>query len=154
MMSYSSIAKSTLSIVRVHKSCPCNFTDTNTGTLKNNADLPDASVLQQMTLSTGGVEKLVKEFLEAQSLTILPQNAFGDAVAQFVDKDDKNAMEAFLVESLDNQVKHLLRINNDDIEEEDILHQMDAHRAEYEENFAKGQVKKIVSVLVLNLHSL
>lgn len=121
------------------------------GTLKNNAELPDASILADMKLSTGGVEKLVKEFLEAQSLTIFPQNAFGDAVAQFVDKDDKNAMEAFVVDSLDNQVKHLLRINNDEIEEEEILHQMEEHRQQYEDNFAKGQVKKNVCAAIPSL---
>ena len=57
------------------------------GTLKNNAELPDQSILEQLSLDSVKVERLVKEFLTAQSLTILPQNSFGDAVTQFVDKD-------------------------------------------------------------------
>ena len=67
------------------------------------------------------VEALVKEFLEAQSLTILPQNLFGESVTQYVDKDDKYAMETFVTESLANQIKELVRIQgeNDDDDEPD-----------------------------------
>jgi double-strand break repair protein MRE11 len=59
------------------------------------------------------VKKLVREFLEAQSLTILPQNYFGDAVTQYVDKDDKHAMEIFVNDALANQVKELVKMQND-----------------------------------------
>ncbi|KAF2472184.1 DNA repair exonuclease [Lindgomyces ingoldianus] len=109
-------------------------------TLKQNAELPDESVLAQLSLDTVKVEKLVREFLEAQSLTILPQNSFGDAVTQFVDKDDKHAMEMFVNESLANQLKHLMESN--DVEEDDITNEMEQHRAKLEELFASGQMKK------------
>jgi double-strand break repair protein MRE11 len=56
----------------------------------------------------------VKEFLTAQSLTILPQNSFSDAVGQFVDKDDRHAMEEFLTYSLEQQVDSLLKGGEDD----------------------------------------
>ncbi|ORY06649.1 Mre11 DNA-binding presumed domain-domain-containing protein [Clohesyomyces aquaticus] len=109
-------------------------------TLKSNAELPDQAVLAQLSLDTVKVDKLVKEFLTAQSLTILPQNSFGDAVAQFVDKDDKHAMEMFVNESLANQLKHLMESN--DIDEDDITNEMEQHRSKLEELFASGQLKK------------
>ncbi|KAF2276211.1 DNA repair exonuclease [Westerdykella ornata] len=108
--------------------------------LKNNAELPDQSVLNQLSLDSVKVEKLVKEFLEAQSLTILPQNSFGDAVTQFVDKDDKHAMEMFVNESLANQLKHLLETN--DVDEEDIVAEMEQYRSKLEQLFASGQLKR------------
>lgn len=46
------------------------------------------------------VESLVQDFLSAQSLKVLPQGPFGDAVTQFVTKDDKHAMELFVSEQI------------------------------------------------------
>lgn len=89
------------------------------------------------------VEKLVKEFLTAQSLTILPQNSFGDAVTQFVDKDDKHAMEMFVNESLATQLKHLMDAN--DVDEEEIANEMETYKTQLEELFASGQMKKKAS---------
>jgi len=114
------------------------------GKLKDNAELPEESILAQLSLDTVKVEKLVREFLTAQSLTILPQNSFGDAVSQFVDKDDKHAMEMFVNESLANQIKYLLDSN--DVEEEDITEAMDHYRSKLEEMFAAGHLKKAVSI--------
>ncbi|EXJ94389.1 double-strand break repair protein MRE11 [Capronia coronata CBS 617.96] len=90
------------------------------------------------------VEKLVREFLQAQSLTILPQNYFGDAVAQYVEKDDKHAMEMFVNESLADQIKNLVKMQadaNDDQEDEDLAAQINEQRARMEEMFAKGMLK-------------
>lgn len=100
------------------------------------------------TLDTVKVEQLVRELLTAQSLTILPQNLFGDAVTQFVDKDDKHAMEMFVNESLDSQIKHLLTLERDaDLEDEDETHQslrnaMEKYRGQMEDMFARGAVKR------------
>ncbi|KAF2255815.1 DNA repair exonuclease [Trematosphaeria pertusa] len=109
-------------------------------TTKSNAELPDESVLAQFSLDAVKVEKLVKEFLTAQSLTILPQNSFGDAVTQFVDKDDKHAMEMFVNESLATQLKHLMDAN--DVDEEEIANEMETYKTQLEELFASGQMKK------------
>lgn len=95
-------------------------------------------------LETIKVDKLVREFLEAQSLTILPQNYFGDAVSQYVDKDDKHAMEMFVNESLADQIKHLVRLQadaNDVDDDEDLATQINESRARMEELFAKGLLK-------------
>lgn len=106
---------------------------------RDDAELPEESILAQMTIDSVKVEKLVREFLTAQSLTIFPQNSFGDAVSQFVDKDDKHAMEMFVNENLIEQVKHLMDI--DDVDD-DIQNAMDQHRSKLEELFAAGRLKK------------
>ncbi|KAK8216140.1 double-strand break repair protein mus-23 [Phyllosticta capitalensis] len=108
---------------------------------KKEVIMPDENVLARLTLDNVKVEKLVREFLTAQSLTILPQNSFGDAVAQFVDKDDKFAMEAFVNESLASQMKHLLSTEDEEMDEEAIQEAMDKYRAQLEELFAAGQIK-------------
>lgn len=59
----------------------------------------DTSAVDDIINSLGGsidrirVERLVQGFLEKQTLNILPQNGLGDAIGQFVDKDDKRAVE-------------------------------------------------------------
>ncbi|KAK4941483.1 meiotic recombination [Elasticomyces elasticus] len=90
------------------------------------------------------IEKLVHEFLQAQSLTILPQNYFGDAVGQYVNKDDKHAMELFVNESLADQIKNLVKLQsdaNDNEDDEDLATQINEQRARMEEMFAKGLIK-------------
>ncbi|KAH7085863.1 Mre11 DNA-binding presumed domain-containing protein [Paraphoma chrysanthemicola] len=110
-----------------------------TRTAKNVAEMPEESVMAEMQASTIKVDKLVKEFLDAQSLTILPQNSFGDAVTQFVDKDDKHAMELFVEESLGNQLKHLM---TSELEEDDIIQEMDTYKSHLEDLFQTGKIKK------------
>ena len=113
----------------------------SSGTKKaqNGAALPEESILAQMSIDSIKVEKLVREFLTAQSLTILPQNSFGDAVTQFVDKDDKHAMEMFVTDSLMDQIKHLLSADQDD--DDGIQQAMDEHKSKLEELFNKGHLK-------------
>ena len=106
---------------------------------QNGAALPEESILAQLSIDSIKVEKLVREFLTAQSLTILPQNSFGDAVTQFVDKDDKHAMEMFVTDSLLNQIKHLLEVDQDD--DEGIQQAMDEHKSKLEDLFNKGHLK-------------
>lgn len=107
---------------------------------KDQPEMPEESVMAQLTLDTVKVEKLVREFLTAQSLTILPQNTFGDAVSQFVDKDDKHAMEVFVNESLSIQMKHLL--GNESVEDEDIAEAMGLYKTKMEEMFTTGHFKR------------
>ena len=83
------------------------------------------------------VEKLVQEFLTAQSLKILPKAPLGDAVTQFVDKDDKHAMESFINESLSAQVKEMLAMD-EDANDDDLDAVMERLRQKQEEQFAAG----------------
>ncbi|XP_044723757.1 mre11 DNA-binding presumed domain-containing protein [Hirsutella rhossiliensis] len=108
-----------------------------------------ADALEAMT--DGGdmvkVESLVQEFLSAQSLKVLPQGPFGDAVNQFVSKDDKHAMELFVSEHLTGQVKQLLGLESDD---EDLNSAMDIYRSRIEQQVAsapprqRGQRKRML----------
>jgi double-strand break repair protein MRE11 len=113
---------------------------TATRTTKNKTEMPEESVMAELSASTVKVDKLVKEFLTAQTLTILPQNSFGDAVTQFVDKDDKHAMELFVEDSLTNQLKHLMESN--ELDEADIINEMDQYKSQLEDLFAAGKIKK------------
>ncbi|KAI9893789.1 MAG: meiotic recombination [Vezdaea aestivalis] len=113
-------------------------------TRKNNgsaaANINEDIALAQVTLDNIQVEKLVQQFLTAQSLTILPQNSFGDAVGQFVDKDDKHAMEQFVVQSLADQIQHLMTLK--EVDEDVIAQAMDEHRSKLEELFVAGKLKR------------
>ena len=117
--------------------------------MKNSADnLEEKEIMSHLEgLDTVKVGKLVQEFLAAQSLTILPQNYFGDAVTQFIDKDDKHAMESFVNESLTSQIKHLLDLDKIDLdadedEENGVAARMDEYRNQLEDDFRKGALKK------------
>jgi len=91
------------------------------------------------------VESLVKEFLDKATLEILPQNGLGDAVGQFVDKDDRHAVETFVEESLKAYISKMREY--DDLNEERITDIVTEHKSYLEDMFAKGQVKiKRVSV--------
>ncbi|KAH6999642.1 Mre11 DNA-binding presumed domain-containing protein [Ilyonectria destructans] len=79
------------------------------------------------------VESLVQEFLSAQSLRVLPQGPFGDAVTQFVAKDDKHAMELFVSEHLTGQVRQMLGLESDD---EDLNSAMEIYRNRIEQEQA------------------
>ena len=119
-----------------------SFIRKKTGTTRkaaNGVEEPDESLLYQDSFNDIKVSKLVRDYLQAQNLLILPQNSFGDAVNQFVDKDDKHAMEMFVNESLEYQTKHLLNI--DDGDEEEMSSAMDKIKAQLEEAFAAGRIK-------------
>lgn len=105
---------------------------------KEAIELPDVHTMAQLGFDSVKIDELVKEFLTAQNLTILPQSAFGDAVQQFVQKDDKHAMEAFLLETMGNQVDHL--VNNDgEMDDEDaIAEMMEELKNKYEQSFKSG----------------
>ena len=105
---------------------------------KTTIDLPQDSALEPLTLDSIKVDKLVREFLTAQSLTILPQNLFGDAVNEFVDKDDKHAMENFVRDNLSAQVEHLLSLDGG---KEDLESEMGAQKSRLEQLAAQGMLK-------------
>lgn len=103
---------------------------------QNGAEMPEESMLASLTIDTVKVEKLVRDFLAAQSLTVLPQNSFGDAVSQFIDKDDKHAMEEFVTENLSKQVEQLMKM--DELDEDNIRDAMEEGKSHLEELFASG----------------
>lgn len=126
-------------------SCQSAASSTNAnspiGKVKDGTELPNESVLAQLSLDSVKVEKLVREYLTTQSLTILPQNSFGDAVSQFIDKDDKHAMETFVSENLSQQVKNLLY--GEDGDDDNVTERMRACRAQREKLFDAGHLKNV-----------
>jgi double-strand break repair protein MRE11 len=51
------------------------------------------------------VENLVREFLSAQTLSVLEENGLGEAIESFVDKDDKKALQDFIEDTLKEHVE-------------------------------------------------
>lgn len=109
------------------------------GKSKNGVDMPESAMLSAAGENVK-VDQLVKAFLEQQSLKILPQTLFGDAVTQFVDKDDLKAMETFVDDSLDGQMKQLLAREPE--EEDDLTIAMDQIRTQQEAAWAAGTLKR------------
>lgn len=103
-------------------------------------DQPSIAVMQSMNEETVKVDALVKEFLSAQALKILPQEQFRDAVNQFVSKNDKHAMESFIEESLDAQFKEIMGMED---EEDDLDPLMEAFRTKQDALFAQGKIKNL-----------
>ena len=108
---------------------------------KNGTEMPEESTLASLAQESARVEKIIREFLTAQSLTILPQNAFSDAVGQFVDKDDKGAITSFVDTSLKRQVADLYDM--DHAEEDNLEEGMYEIKSNLEQLFTSGQVKMI-----------
>lgn len=103
------------------------------------ADLPEDSALASLADENVKVERIIREFLTSQPLTILPRGGFGDAVAQYVDKDDKYAMESFVGESLKRINENIVQMDLPD--DEALAEGMEATRSLLEKLFESGQVK-------------
>lgn len=101
--------------------------------------MPDQEILASMESDSVKVSKLVHEYLNAQSLKIMPKPEFGDAVTQYVDNDDKHAMETLVSDNLHTQIKKILNL---DLDEDNLDEHMERFRAEREAAFASGQIKK------------
>lgn len=65
--------------------------------------------LSEVRLDNLHVASLVKQYLETQKLQCLPENDLEDAVTQFVEKGDKEAVRFFVTEHLRNQVELMVR---------------------------------------------
>lgn len=103
--------------------------------------MPNEAILAALDSDNVKVGKLVHEYLSAQSLKIIPQAPFGDAITQYVEKDDKNIMDTFVEEELANQVKEMMVVQMDE-DEEDLEPFMEEIRAKQEATFAAGLRKK------------
>ncbi|KAK8094093.1 DNA repair protein [Apiospora hydei] len=97
--------------------------------------------LAELGLNAIEVERLVTEYFEKQTLKILPQAPFNDAVTQFVNKDDKHVMEQFVDDQLTTQVKQMMSLGDDQRGDEEILNVMQKIKAREEKQFKAGEVK-------------
>ena len=110
-------------------------------TKKANAEVPEDSVLQKLSLEGVQVSKLVEEFLTAQSLTLLPQNQFSDSVGQFVEKDDANIIGHFIEANLEHFHQQLLGESDGEVDE-DMSETIEQIKASLEKAFEKGEIKR------------
>lgn len=99
---------------------------------KKRGEVTDRDPQQQQqqddfTLDNLKVRKLVEEYLSQQSLDILQENGLGDAISQFVDKDDKAAVKSFVDDSLATQMKNLLHLG--EIDEKDLLNAINSTKS-------------------------
>ncbi|KAK7998639.1 meiotic recombination [Apiospora marii] len=97
--------------------------------------------LAELGLNAIEVDRLVAEYFEKQTLKILPQAPFNDAVTQFVSKDDKHVMEQFVDDQLTTQVKQMMSLNDDNDDDEEILNIMRKIKAREEKQFKAGELK-------------
>jgi len=102
--------------------------------------MPEESIMEQLSIDTVKVEKLVREFLTAQKLSFLPQVLFGDAVSQYVDKDDKHAMEQFIDSNLKDGIKQFVKEAEEG--DDDIEAMMEKRKSHLEQLFEAGHVKR------------
>lgn len=83
-------------------------------TLAGEAEKPN-----ELALDNVRVRALVEEYLRQQQLTFLQENGLGDAISEFVDKEDKGAVRSFVDDSLATQMKNLLNLG--EVDEEKLI---------------------------------
>ncbi|KAJ8097528.1 Mre11 DNA-binding presumed domain-containing protein [Lipomyces tetrasporus] len=81
------------------------------------------------------VQSLVEEFLKLQTLDVLPAGGLNDAISQYVDKDDKQAIKTFVDETLEKQMKRLLSLG--DVDEEELEHVITSAANKVQESVGK-----------------
>ncbi|KAI1388254.1 DNA repair exonuclease [Hypoxylon trugodes] len=86
------------------------------------------------------VNKLVKDNLSSlpQPPKILPQATFTDAITQFVEKEDKYAMDSCVNEALAEQLKQILALEDHNV---DIESAMEKIKEKLDQNFAAGNLR-------------
>ncbi|KAK0625896.1 Mre11 DNA-binding presumed domain-containing protein [Immersiella caudata] len=87
-------------------------------------------------METVRVDKIVQDFISREELKILPQAPFGNAVNRFVSKDDRQAVEMFVMDSLSTQVKGLLQLDDEAVAEG-----LDAHIEDFRKTMEKNYVE-------------
>ncbi|KAK9333498.1 Mre11 DNA-binding presumed domain-containing protein [Lipomyces starkeyi] len=91
-------------------------------TRRTNAVGEAIDVIDAVDLDHIKVQSLVEEFLKQQTLDVLPAAGMNDAISQYVDKDDKQAIKTFVDETLEKQMKRLMSLG--DVGEEELEHVM------------------------------
>ncbi|KND04585.1 DNA repair protein (mre11) [Spizellomyces punctatus DAOM BR117] len=119
-------------------------------TAKKKSELVNIEAFLPEKLENFRVEDLVTEYLNAQNLDILPENELADAVRMFVEKDDKDAIKDFVVESLKRtrvtlSARHPSAVDNDDAIKEEIEKEK---KKRFEEFAAESDRRKATGGLI------
>nr|WJN24886.1 double-stranded break repair protein [Pseudozyma flocculosa] len=109
-------------------------------------DVEEEGLLPIERLEKVDVGKLVQEYLQAQNLDILNPDGLEGAVLNFVEKDDRDAIDSFVTKMLKNTVKGLVTIDPEesriDGELERLRQQQAQHRHEMEPEMDAGNARR------------
>ncbi|CDO93034.1 unnamed protein product [Kluyveromyces dobzhanskii CBS 2104] len=81
-------------------------------------DTSDTSLLSEQEVGDLQVQTLVNDFLHKMKLSLLPELGLNEAIRQFVDKDDKNALKMFIDTEISHEVD-ILAQNKDVVTTDD-----------------------------------
>lgn len=111
---------------------------TKNSTLKGSLK-PD---LQTERLDKLKIQSLVESYLEQEDgLQILPENGLGDAIKNFIEKDDRDALKNFVKNSLAIQLDSLMDIDN--LDEDNLFEEITKSK----QSFAKSNTKKSTGIV-------
>ena len=108
-------------------------------TRRTRTEMLEESTLESLTNDNLNVEKIIREFLTAQTLTILPPSYFGEAVGEFVDKDDKSAIDNFVSQKLKTENEFIA--DREDADNEDLAEGMEAAKSHLEKLFESERAR-------------
>lgn len=91
----------TTDVVQFYRKKKLGTTKRTSTTIIDDAEIEESEDSQDRVIR---VEALVKEFLSAQTLSVLEENGLGEAIESFVDKDDKRALADFIDDTLKEHV--------------------------------------------------
>jgi double-strand break repair protein MRE11 len=91
----------TTDVVQFYRKKKLGTTKRASATIIDDAEIEENEDSQDRIIR---VEALVKEFLSAQTLSVLEENGLGEAIESFVDKDDKRALADFIDDTLKEHV--------------------------------------------------
>lgn len=114
---------------------------TTTSTLKNDLEAAASRTADRQVLDNLKVQNLVEQILGKESLHLLPENGLGMAVAEFVDKNEKDAVKSFVDASLKFQVAELLKIK--DLDEETLEKYMQSAKSKGKEAVRAGSLMSV-----------
>ncbi|SNX87716.1 related to MRE11 - DNA repair and meiotic recombination protein [Melanopsichium pennsylvanicum] len=93
-------------------------------------DVEEEGLLPVERLEKVDVGKLVQEYLQAQNLDILNPEGLEGAVLNFVEKDDRDAIDSFVTKMLKNTVKGLVTIDPEESRIDGELERLRQHQME------------------------
>ncbi|TFK75611.1 DNA repair exonuclease [Pluteus cervinus] len=105
-------------------------------------DNPDMTTSEKLAKVQMG--SLVKEYLQAQELQLLPENGMSDAIQMFVEKDDIHAIDSHVTSSLNELISGVQaeeEFNEDELDEI-VAKAKDDHEKEYAEMVKQGKAAK------------
>ncbi|KAK9448949.1 Mre11 DNA-binding presumed domain-containing protein [Limtongia smithiae] len=116
-----------------------------TNTRRANDVSEEVRMVEAVELSNLKVQSLVEEFLKQHTLDVVPVRGMNEAIDQFVTKDDKQSIKAYIEETIEAQVKRLLNLgvsNEDDIDSALTAHAIEGNATSSQDGTTVPQKRK------------